>query len=104
MNMNIKQAPPPSHDRQLAHSAEGAAAQAACGRTTIAANTFEVCISDTATIRAAITWSATAATTAASLCVVDEPQDGHKRNEVVGQSAEFSHGPPRIGKNAAAFA
>ena len=33
--MNIKQAPQPPHDRQLAHSAEGAAAQAACGRTTI---------------------------------------------------------------------
>jgi excisionase family DNA binding protein len=33
--MNIKQAPLPSHDRQLAHSAEDAAAQAACGRTTI---------------------------------------------------------------------
>jgi hypothetical protein len=35
MNMNIKQAPLPSRERQLAHSAEGAAAQAACGRTTI---------------------------------------------------------------------
>jgi hypothetical protein len=33
--MNVKQAPQPSHDRQLAHSTEGAAAQAACGRTTI---------------------------------------------------------------------
>jgi len=35
MNMNVKQDLPPSHDRQLAHSAEGAAAQAACGRTMI---------------------------------------------------------------------
>ena len=35
MKMNVKQAPPPSHERQLALSAEGAAAQASCGRTTI---------------------------------------------------------------------
>lgn len=35
MNMNVKQAPPPSHDRQLAHTIEGAAHATTCGRTTI---------------------------------------------------------------------
>ncbi len=35
MIMNIKQAPQPPHDRQLAHTIEGAAHVTTCGRTTI---------------------------------------------------------------------